>query len=441
MTTPNERQLALSVLLAMEREGAYSNLALQQQLTVQHSTAKNSFVTALVYGVAERRLTLDALIAQYAGKKKLDVEIRCILRLGFYQLLYLTRVNENTAVNETVKLCYTVKKVSAKGFVNAILRGFLRDGKAFPPTQSEDEAWSLTYSCPLWLIRQWKREYGAETTKTLLEDSIQPAPLYIRVNTEKISDQELTKELEARGITVEKTAVEHGLRLIRSGNLERLRAFREGRFYVQDLASQVCAQLAGVQPGETVYDLCAAPGSKSFTMAQQMHGEGQIVAFDLYEHKRLLIQEGAERLGLAVIQPRVADATVYDANLPLADCVLCDVPCAGLGILRRKPEIKYKEESSLDGLPALQFQILQNGARYVKQGGRLVYSTCSLSRAENEEVVARFLREVPGFEPCALPAPYSRWAEGNCITFLPQYLNSDGFFMALFVRKESDHES
>lgn len=429
----NERQIALTVLLEMEQKDAYSNLALQQHLP--KGGKGNGFITALVYGVAERRLTLDAILKQYAGSKKLDTEIRVILRMGLYQLLYLERVSDNTAVNETVKLCYIVKKVSAKGFVNAILRGFLRDGKKLPPAADEVEQLSLTYSCPMWLIDQWRREYGEATAQGLLEASVGTAPLYIRVNTLRTTAGALQTELEAAGITVYETAVKNGLLLEHSGNLERLPSFQDGAFYVQDLASQICAALTEVRSGQTVYDLCAAPGSKSFTMAQQMENGGSIAAFDLFEHKCMLIIEGAKRLGLQNIKARISDATVFDETLPEADCVLCDVPCAGLGIIRRKPEIKYKNPESMTGLPELQYRILQNGARYVKPGGRLLYSTCSLSRAENDAVANRFLKEHPEFEEWSIPEPYIKWAEGNRITFLPQMLGSDGFFIARFRRK------
>lgn len=435
----NERQIALQILLEMELQGAFSNLALQQRLP--KSGKGNGFITALVYGVAERRLTLDAIINHYAGKKKLDAEIRVLLRMGIYQLLYLERVADNTAVNETVKLCYTVRKVSAKGFVNAILRGFLRDGKKLPPTANETERLSLHYSCPMWLIQQWQREYGTEKTCGLLEASVQTPPLYVRVNTMKTTAEAVKKELEAAGITVQNTVLSDAWQLEHSGNLERLPAFRDGHFYVQDLASQICAALTEVCPGETVYDLCAAPGSKSFTMAQQMQNTGTILAFDLYEHKQTLIEQGAKKLGLETIEAKIGDACVFEEALPQADCVLCDVPCAGLGIIRRKPEIKYKEPQTLAELPHLQYQILQNGARYVKPGGRLIYSTCSLSHAENEQVAERFLQEHPAFEALPIPEAYAAWAEADShgfMTFFPNRIGSDGFFIARFRRKNEE---
>lgn len=435
MTNQTERQLALSILLDMERHGAYSNLILWQRLPKRGSMAtKNGFITALVYGVAERRLTLDAIIETY-NQRKIDLEVRTILRMGLYQLLYMDRVTDNTAVNETVKLCYSVKKVSAKGFVNAILRRFVRDQKALPTNDSPQQALSLQYSCPVWLIDKWQAEYGEQNTLEILQASVGTPPLYIRVNTVKATSQEVIDALRDRQVKVTTTAVAEGLKIADTGSIERLKPFRDGMFYVQDLASQICAQLTGAKQGDLVYDLCAAPGSKSFTIAGQMENQGKIVAFDLYEHKKTLIEESAKRLAIDIIEAKVSDATVFDDTLAKADVVLCDVPCAGLGIIRRKPEIKYKSKESLENLPDLQYQILHNGAEYVKQGGRLVYSTCSLSHAENKDVVQRFMAEHPEFAPVAIPAPFDEWAVDNTLTLFPHLMGSDGFFVALFERK------
>jgi len=263
-------------------------------------------------------------------------------------------------------------------------------------------------------------------------------PLTARVNTLLTTDEALTAALEQRGIHVTPSRyLEHALELMHTGNLEQIPEFQAGHFYIQDLSSQFCAKLADAQPGDRVFDLCAAPGSKSFTMAQTMNNQGELLAFDLYDHKLELIQKTADKLGIRNLAVKKGDAGAYNEALGLADKVLCDVPCSGLGIIRRKPEIKYKPQTELDQLPPIQRRILDNAARYVKTGGRLIYSTCSLNRAENQDIAAAFLAEHPNFAPLSIPSTLQGRAliEDNMATFLPQFMNSDGFFVALFTRK------
>ncbi|MGI5958856.1 MAG: 16S rRNA (cytosine(967)-C(5))-methyltransferase RsmB [Massiliimalia sp.] len=440
----NERQLALQILLKVFGEGGYSNLVLSKMLPIpkdQSQQKKNQFITALVYGVVERDITLEYLISQYSKKpaSKLDLEVALILKMGFYQLLYLDSVPDNAAVDESVKLCFFAKKSSAKGFVNGVLRSFVRDGKKLVIRERDDlKSLSIAYSCPLWLVRQWAEEYSYEEAKALVKASIGRPPLMIRVNTQKTSAQELLETLQKEGVQgTPSPYLENCLMLEHTGNLQQLNSFQQGEFYVQDLASQCCAKLAGVKPGDRVFDLCAAPGGKSFTMAQYLQGEGELVSFDLYPHKLQLIEKTAQKLGLNCISVQEQDACIYDPKLGTAQVVLCDVPCAGLGIIRRKPEIKYKSPESFEDLPALQLEILENGARYVQTGGRLVYSTCSVSRRENNQVADEFLRRHPEFEPVMIPKEFENrgLVEGNQITFLPRYMDSDGFFTALFCKK------
>ncbi len=434
MNIQQQRQTALQILLQLQLQQSYSNLALQQMLPKNAPPSANRFITALVYGVIERQLTLDRIIEQYTNRK-LDPEVRVILQMGFYQLLYMDQVSDNIAVNETVTLCHAVKKVSAKGMVNAILRRFLRDGKSLPVSKDPWVQKSITYSTPEWLVKRLYEEYGKERTTAFLQNALKPAPIYIRVNTNKTTATQLAKTLQQHGIIVKETPLPNALQLKQLGNLERLETFQQGHFYVQDLASQLCAILSEVQPHQLVYDVCAAPGSKSFSMALEMQNTGRVVAFDLYEHKISLIRQTANRLGLDNIQATLSDATVFDQNLEKADVVLCDVPCGGFGIIRRKPEIKYKEKSSVAELPQLQLQILKNAARYVKIDGRLIYATCSLSRAENDQVVSAFLQEHPSFELLPPPEPYLQYSENNCLTLFPEYFGSDGFFIAVMQAK------
>lgn len=439
----DERTTALQLLLEIERQQSYSNLLLRQRLREKDARFA-ARVTALVYGVLERRVTLDALIAHYTKKpaSKLDLEVRMILQLGFYQLLYQDAVPDNAAVNETVKLCYAVKKVSAKGLVNAILRRFVREGKKLPLPNDAVRAASMRYACPEWLVRRWQKAYGKEEAERLMASSFGPAPLTVRVNTQKTTTEALTKKLEEAGVLV--TPVQgfpHALHLAHTGNVEKLPGFSDGEFYVQDLSSQICAMVSGVQPGDVVYDLCAAPGSKSFTMALEMRDEGAVYAYDQYPHKIRLIEEGAQKLGLTSIHAALSDAAVWEENRPLADVVLCDVPCGGLGILRRKPEIRMKKPESIDSLAPLQRKILETGARYVKPGGRLVYATCSLNPVENEDAARAFLAAHPEFEPAKIPDfLQAARVEGSMVTIFPHHFGSDGFFFAVFTRTKQPKE-
>ncbi len=443
----NARQLCFDALCQVYRDKGYSSIVLDRVLKqCGAQPQEKTLAAALFYGVIERDLTLGYQIDRYSKRKcaKLDIEVAVILKMGLYQLLYLEQIPERAAVHETVSLCQYARKTSAKGFVNAILRAAIRDGKQVV-LPVEDGFWrmSVRYSCPEWLLKQWAEEYSLDTAQRLAEASLGRPPLTVRVNTLKTSDEELCALLKKRGVGLQKNRwVEHCYALEHSGSLSELPEFQQGLFYVQDASSQFCAKILDAKPGMTVLDLCSAPGSKAFTVAQGMENKGELLAFDLYEHKTRLISDGAKRLGLDCIKAQVGDASVYREDLPKADRVLCDVPCAGLGIIRRKPEIKYKPRESLKDLPAIQRRILENGGRYVKPGGRLLYSTCSLSRAENEAVAEGFLKAHPEFEPVDLETDWGKAAEakGNMLTFFPHLIDSDGFFIALFERKGEKHE-
>ncbi|MGN1418223.1 MAG: 16S rRNA (cytosine(967)-C(5))-methyltransferase RsmB, partial [Acutalibacteraceae bacterium] len=292
------------------------------------------------------------------------------------------------------------------------------------------------YSCPDWLIHKWTHEYGKENTEELLKASVTKAETIIRVNTLRTDEATLKNILTEQGVACESGTVENSLKISLSGKeLSRLPAFCDGLFHVQDTASQLCAVALGAKSGETVFDLCAAPGGKSFTIAQNMNNSGKVLSFDLYQHRAELIAKGAKRLGIDIITAQTGDASEYNEQIGLADKVLCDVPCSGLGIIRRKPEIKYKTQESLGELPDIQLKILKNGAQYVKKGGRLVYSTCTLSKAENEEVCLAFLKDNSDFYPVK---PLEKISDENFVTLMPHTNNSDGFFVAAFERKKEE---
>lgn len=440
MARKNARQLCYDALIRVLGQGGYSNLVLDQVLRSSHDSKENSLASALFYGVIERDITLTYLINSYSKKtvSKLDLEIAVLLKMGFYQLYYMERIPDNAAVCETVALCSYARKTSAKGFVNALLRAFIRDAKKLSVSDLKRiEQMSILYSCPVWLCQKWQREYSPEIAEQLIACSVGRPPLTVRVNTLRTSKEALAHSLQAQGISVTVSDwLENCLSLEGTGSLEQIPEFQNGDFYVQDSSSQCCAAVLDAKPGMTVFDLCSAPGSKAFTVAQQMQNTGKLYAFDLYDHKIELIQKSARKLGICNIVSEISDACVFRDDLPKADRVLCDVPCAGLGIIRRKPEIKYKNPKELDRLPELQYRILQNASRYVKPGGKLLYSTCSLNREENEKVCDRFLDGQTVFVPADLPEWLGKKAvvAGNQATFFPHLSGGDGFFLALFER-------
>lgn len=429
------RKTVQELLLRMDKHGSYSNIVLDNTFSRDKLSERDKgFAAALFYGVLERRMTLDYIIRQYSSVEfdKIEPGVLQALRCGLYQLLYMGSVPENAAVNESVALV----DISARGFVNAVLRSFVRDGKPLKINQLTREGHlSIEYSCPKWLVKKWLAQFGEKTTVELLEASMGRAPLYIKVNTYRFNRGDVMKALKAEGVAcAESPLLEDCLELGRVQGIEQTAAFRKGMFHVQDISSQICCRAVKPVFNQTVLDMCAAPGGKSFTMAQMMNNRGKLIACDLYGGKVSVIEEGAKRLGLGVISSLENDAGEYNPALPEADRVLCDVPCSGLGVIRRKPEIKYKPMQSLEELPKTQAKILEASSRYVKLNGILVYSTCTLNAAENEDVVNAFQREHPEFAPMIVPVGIPGVADASVYNFLPQTTGGDGFFTAIFRR-------
>ena len=422
------RQTAFRVLLRVERENAYSNLALDAELKRSANGAPAAFVTALVYGVLERQITLDFVLQQYLLKplRKLRPEVRVILRMGVLQLYFMVKVPASAAVNESVKLVKKNGCAYASGLVNSILRKISETTLTYPETGDLVSDWSIRYACPKALVERLVKEYSAADTQSFLAASLGGAPTVLRVNTLKTTAKALQGRLQSEGIETSAGTLENTLVVQSGGAIEQLSSYREGLFHVQDTASALCVQALGLQPGQTLLDMCAAPGGKSFTAAQIMQNKGRIMAFDLHDHRVRLISDGAKRLGISIIDAQAQDAAVFHAALEkTADRVLCDVPCSGLGVLRRKPEIRLRELTFIDNLTEIQYNILVHASKYLRMGGILVYSTCTLSRAENEGVCDRFLRENPMYQK-----------DGDYKTLLPHKDGTDGFFIARLRRIE-----
>ena len=433
------RLTAVKLLLKMENSDSYSNILLDSALDEAGLSERDrAFASALFYGVTERKMTLDFVIKQYSSMDfgKIEPEALAVLRMGIYQMMYMDSVPVSAAVNESVKLCKKLKLFGAQGFVNGILRSIARNNMQVDYSGLDvGERLSIEYSCPRWIADKWTREYGEENAVKALKASIGAPPIYARVNTVKTTVEELLRILKKEGIKASINPRLAGcIRLEKTGDIEQSEAFKEGLFHVQDVASQLCCLTLKPIVNETVLDICAAPGGKSFTMAELMGNNGRVISMDLYEQRVGLIAKGAERLGLRIVEPRENNAARFNEELPQADKVLCDVPCSGLGVIRRKPEIKYKEESEFEELPKLQRAILDVSSRYVKVGGTLVYSTCTLSRAENDEVAQDFANTHPDFSPIVQPIPYAGAENSPMRTFFPEEDGGDGFFTAAFRR-------
>lgn len=428
----NARYTCVEALLKVSDQGAYSNIILDK-LTKQNEldSRDSSFCAVMFYGVLERKQTLDYIISQYSKLplRKLNPEVIVILHIGLYQLLYMDGVPQTAAVNECVSLSKLFKKTSSSGFINAVLRSFIRDGKQLPEVKGTlVQQLGILYSCPEPLVQLWLDDYGQEATEQMLKNSLGCPPTFIRVNTTKTTSEQLA----SKSFILEKqTGLQDCLQMNFNGSIEQIDEFKQGLFHVQDKSSQMAVAAMGLLQGQRILDVCGAPGGKAFTIAEYLQNEGSVISCDLHQKRVELIVSGAKRLGLTCIDAVQNDASVYNANLGLFDRVLCDVPCSGFGIIRRKPEIKYKKLEELKKLPDIQYKILEISSKYLQDGGILLYSTCTLNKKENEGVLLRFLERNPDFEPVPLPKFFGVDA---CYLTLCGEQDTDGFFIGT-IRK------
>ena len=433
------RQVAFLTLLKIEKDKAYSNIALDSAVKAYSLDSTDcAFISRLVYGVTERKITLDFVFSKFLKQplKKLKPEILVILRLGTYQILFMDKIPDSAAVNESVLLAKNNKCDFASGLVNAVLRKVSENGQNILNTLSEEERVSVLYSAPLELVKFLNYHYNEENAEMILKSALTPKEITIRVNTLKTTEDELVEILESENIIAKKTFYKNALTLETSGAVYELSAYKNGLFYVEDISSQICVSELGLKENDKFIDICSAPGGKSFTAAQYMKNKGEIYSCDIHSHRVELIKSGAERLGLTCIMPTENDATVYNENFKNADCVLCDVPCSGLGIIGKKPEIKYKSLDEAKELIPIQKQILSTASHYVKKGGTLVYSTCSINPNENRKVCDWFLKENEEFKSVKVAKDIPRCIdEGDYLTLTPHINNCDGFFIAKFIRK------
>ncbi len=420
----DDRLLAFKILSKIEHDKAYSNIILDSLLNKYEATSA-PFVCSLVYGVLERKITLDYILSRFLSQpiKKLNPQVLTILRMGVYQIKYMDKIPVSAAVNESVKLSKKNKCGFASGLINSVLRKVASNEIEMPDTNNKVYDLSIAYSCPEALVSHYINDYGYEKTVNILNSSVGTVSTFIKVNTLKISVDALISELEKENILAKKYGeFDYTLEIISGNNIFKSQCYKNGYFHAQDLASQTCIHGLDVKENDVVFDMCAAPGGKSFTMAEIMCNKGEIYSFDMYDHKIRLINDGANRLGIDIINAKIGDASVFNPDLPKADKILCDVPCCGLGVIRRKPEIKYKDFGFVDKLCELQYNILNNASLYLKDRGVLMYSTCSLSKKENENICNRFLEE------------HKEFKNGGMTTLFPTDKN-DGFFFAKLVKE------
>lgn len=416
------RYTALKILINVLGNGSYSNLELAGGLGHLNDKDK-ALATTLVYGVLQNKMRLDHIISAYSKipLRKISPDVLNILRMGVYQALFMDKIPDYALTNESIKLVKKCKKTSASGFVNAVLRGVLRGDREIKYPADRLEYLSVYYSCPLWICKMWDKMFP-ERLEDLLRSMNEKPAFSVRVNTLKMTvDEFITK----RG--GEKSKLQNDVVILPAGlDVKKDELFLNGYYYVQDEASAMVAEYLAPEKGQTVMDLCAAPGGKTTHIAQIMENEGKIFAFDIYKHKLEIIKETATRMGVKIIDTRLGDAAKLNEEfVGVADRVLVDAPCSGLGILRRKPEIRYmKTPEDLSELAEIQINILNVAAKYVKKGGKLVYSTCTISDVENDAVKRQFLEKNKDFVP-----------DGKPVQILPCDNGADGFYMAKFIKE------
>jgi 16S rRNA (cytosine967-C5)-methyltransferase len=400
-----------------------------------------ALATRLCFGVLQNRMLLDWHLAAFCSSplSKLDLPVLCALRVAAYQLLFLDKIPPSAAVNEAVALTRKhCRNPRAAGMVNGILRSMLRKGELPQPVgRDEVETLSIRYSHPRWLVEAFAQRLGLDETARLLAAHNSQPPITAQVNACRATPEEVIRLLREDGAEAEPDPwLPNCVRISGGGDLEKLSAYQRGLFYVQDRAARLAVTAAGLTPGQRVLDCCAAPGGKSFAAAIHMENRGEVLSCDIHPHKIKLLEAGRDRLGLSCVAPQLQSATDCRPEWTSAfDAVIADVPCSGLGIIRKKPDIRYKDPGPLAGLPAVQSAILNNCSGYVRPGGVLVYSTCTLLQRENEDVVAEFLSGHKDFALDAFDLPHWGRQEGM-MTFWPHIHDTDGFFVAKLRRKE-----
>jgi len=437
------REVAVQTLVACEKQGAWSDGHLKKSIRQAGLDRRDAALAArLCFGVQQNSLLLDFYLRHFSSVKpeKMESGVRAALRIALYQILMMDKIPASAAVNESVAIARKLSRnPKSAGLVNAILRAFLRAGDELPDVEGKTpaETLSLRFSHPLWLVEEWSARLGEEETEALLKADNEQPPTTAQVNLIRTDGEKLSASLKGQDVEASPHPwLANCLTLSNTGDLERLDAFAAGEFYIQDAAARLAAEAAGVEPGQRVLDCCGAPGGKSFAAAIRMENRGDVISCDIHPHKVKLIEAGAQRLGLDIIRAKEQNAREFVPEWENSfDIVLADVPCSGLGIIRKKPDIRFKDPKPLDGLPAVQKGILENVSRYVKPGGVLLYSTCTLRWRENEGMVEEFLANHADFDVESFELPMPVGSTDGMLTLWPHIHGTDGFFIAKLRRK------
>lgn len=453
MNNRNARDVSLEVLIRVEREKSYSNIELNNVLRrAALSPVDRHLATELVYGTLQRRNTLDWILTPFVSKglNKLDVWVRELMRMSVYQLKYLHKVPNRAVVHEAVEIAKRRGHRGVSSFVNAVLRNVLRTPERLQTVDEADpvKRLALEHSHPEWLVKRWLKVWDIRTVAAICEANNEPPAHTIRVNTLKTSRDELKEQLESDRPNVKvrfSNVTAQGMIVEGFGNIANSSWYRDGLCSIQDESSMLVGEVLNPSPGSTVVDMCAAPGGKAAHLAELMGDSGSVESYDIHAHKVKLIAKQAKRLGIHNLTARQADARQLPRHVSTRyDYVLLDAPCSGFGVIRRKPEIKWRKSlKDIGGLVELQRQLLDAAAQLVKPGGVFVYSTCTLEQQENERQIAWFLDRYPAFKPdkmLADPLPErviqnARLGTGMLRIF-PQHFNSDGFFIARLKREK-----
>lgn len=441
----NERKIAVKILYEIEQNNAYTNIILSKTFkNGDFLPEEKGFITELVHGVTERKITLDYVISKFSSVKinKISTNILNVLRIGIYQIFYMNKIPVSAAVNESVKLAKVYGGHKTGGFVNAVLRNAERNIENISYPDQRNQFLSVFYSYPMELVDFFVKEFGFDFTEQMLKSNSERKSLTIRCNALKTTPDKLVENLRKDGINAKVyenpnfPEMDYAIVVDKIKNIDSLQSFKNGEFYVQDVAAMLVCDILDPKSGNTVIDMCAAPGGKTTHISEKMLNKGQVYAFDIYEHKLSLIKENALRLGIDICDCQLRDATkLYNEYINKADCVLVDAPCSGLGIIGKKPDIKYQRTvEDINALADISFSILCNGAEYVKDGGTLVFSTCTITKAENENVVEKFLDKY-GESFCL--EPITQINKENCgyVTLYPHIDNVDGFFICKFKKR------
>ncbi|MCT8139776.1 16S rRNA (cytosine(967)-C(5))-methyltransferase RsmB [Anaerobacillus sp. CMMVII] len=449
MSKKNVREVALDILLQIEKSQAYSNLLLNQSIKRENLNDKDvGLLTEIVYGTLQRKNTLDYYLQSFVkgGLKKLDQWVLVLLRLSLYQIVFLDRVPERAVVHEAVEIA---KKKGHKGIsamVNGTLRSFLREGiPSLDGISEPHEKFALQWSHPRWLVDRWIEQFGLEKTEAMCKINLQPPSVSARVNQVLVKDRnELINLLAEEGIEAELGDLSVDAVKVVKGTLPNTKLFKKGFLTIQDESSMLVARALSPKPGMRVLDSCAAPGGKTTHMAELMNNEGEIYALDLHEHKVKLIDEQASRLKLSIIKTKATDSRKAGDEFEREsfDYILVDAPCTGLGVIRRKPDIKWQKKSDdIEKITTIQKDILASVAPLLKKGGRLVYSTCTIDALENEQVVKDFLAKHSNFQADEtlkerLPENVKSYCHSGMVQLLPSDFDTDGFFISSMIKKQ-----